>query len=219
MAKLVFFTWQSWKKLLIFWWHITRKNDCLSWIVFSQSSFEDSYFIFEMGCLGLANFLRLPAKAQNLSFFVFSFTANWFHHLYVFLELIFFILCGSIRVVVCRHWGKISVFFCFVFSFAGFSRRRSSIIVLFFLFFFLSVCLFVLSLFSLLFVVGAWLVSKRRKKNLRYKKTFWPLLFCLFVDKRNTFTLISYTKVFTFLGLFSALFFLQIDRNVLVVFM
>jgi len=131
---------------LIFWWHITRKNDCLSWIVFSQSSFEDSYFIFEMGFLGLANFLRLPAKAQNLSFFVFSFTANWFHHLYVFLELIFFILCGSIRVVVCRHWGKnFGVFlFCFFHSQALVDDDHQSLYYFFCFFSCLFVCLFCL---------------------------------------------------------------------------
>jgi hypothetical protein len=38
----------------------------------------------------VGNFLRLLAKAQKLSFSVFFFTANWFHHLYVFLELIFY---------------------------------------------------------------------------------------------------------------------------------
>jgi len=138
-----------------------------------------------MGFLGLANFLRLPAKAQNLSLFVFSFTANWFHHLYVFLELILFILCGSIRVVVCRHWGKISVFFCFVFSFAGFSRRRSSIIVLFFLFFFLSVCLFVCSV-SVFTVICCWSLTSfktEEKKICDTKKHFDRFFFVCLLTK------------------------------------
>jgi len=107
-----------------------------------------------MGFLGLANFLRLPAKAQNLSFSVFSFTANWFHHLYVFLELIFFILCGSIRVVVCRHWGKnFGVFlFCFFHSQALVDDDHQS---LYYFFVFFLVCLFVCSV-SVFTVICCW---------------------------------------------------------------
>lgn len=207
MAKLFCSPGKAEKNDWFFGVHITRKNDCLSWIVFSQSSFEDSYFIFEMGFLGLANFLRLPAKAQNLSLSVFSFTANWFHHLYVFLELIFFILCGSIRVVVCRHWGKISVFFCFVlFSFADDDHQS---LYYFFVFFFLSVCLFVLSLFSLLFVVGAWLVSKRRKKKSAIQKNILTASF-LFVcwQKEHIYTNIVHKSVYFFWA-FSAPFFFK----------
>jgi len=52
--------------------HIARKSDCLSWIVFSQSSFEDSYFIFEMGFLGSWQFFETSCEDAEIIFFCFS---------------------------------------------------------------------------------------------------------------------------------------------------
>ena len=115
-------------------------------------------------------YLFLFSLSLLTGFIICTFFWNWF----------FFILCG-IRVVVCRHWGKISVFlFCFVFI----RRRRSSIIVLFFCFFFL-VCLFVCSV-SVFTVICCWSLTSfktEEKKICDTKKHFDRFFFVCLLTK------------------------------------